>query len=274
MPSTEVARIEPGGYLALSEDPQEIEAIINENLGGQAITEFDLPRVKVPSGGATTWEIPSLMGIDSERTLSGVVVHFKLTRAYWPADADSGTPPACRSNDGINGIGDPGGACGTCPNAEFGSAVDDQGRPAPGQACNAKEIWFMLRPGSYLPIVVALPATSLKAAKAYRVGQLGSAGVRLPSVVTSITLEVAKNGKGDPYAIARPNVAGMLDKDEAQAAVAYAKQMKPIFDAAAAAVAAENGDVAVDGDADEIDELKGGASDGGFDARDDARKAA
>src|SRR4051794_22747688 len=136
---TELARIEPGGYVALAEDPGEIQAIIQENLGGQEIGEFDLPRVKVPAGGGRTWEIPSLGGFDSEPILSGIVVHFKLTRAYGPTRDTSNSPPACRSENGIVGIGDPGGHCKTCPLAQFGTAIDDQGNPAPGQACNAKE---------------------------------------------------------------------------------------------------------------------------------------
>lgn len=243
MASTDIARVEPGGYLALTQPPKEIEAIIAENLGGQEITEFDLPRVKVPSGGGSVWEIPTLTGIEPEKVLSGIVVHFKLTRAYWSPEADTGTPPTCRSNDGIVGIGEPGGHCKTCPLAEFGTAVDDSGQPAPGQACNAKEIWFMLRPGGFLPIVVALPATSLKAAKAYRVGTLGSAGMRLPSVVTDIGLVADKNAKGDNYSKAVPTVGGVLTPEEAQRAQEYARALRPIFDAAAQAMAAErNGD--------------------------------
>lgn len=250
MTSTALAVVDPGGYLALNHTPSEVGAIIADNLGGQDLTEFDLARVKVPSGGATTWEIPSLGGMEPAKTLSGIVVHWKLTRAYWAPDADSGTPPACRSDDAITGVGEPGGSCKTCPLAQFGTAVDDKGQPAPGQACNAKEIWFMLRPGSYLPIVVALPATSLKAAKNYRVSQLASAGIRLPSVVTEITLTPSKNAKGDSYATVVPSVGGMLDPDEAARAMAYAAELRPIFDAAAAAVGAErNG--ATDSTADE-----------------------
>ena len=237
--STALAVVEPGGYLALQQTPDEVAEIIADNLGGQDLTEMDLARVKVPSGGATTWEVPSLGGMEPSKTIQGIVVHFKLTRAYWSPDSETGTPPTCRSADAIVGIGTPGGACKTCPLAEYGTALDDKGNPAPGQACNAKEIWFMLRPGSYLPIVVSLPATSLKPAKAYRVGQLASAGIRLPSVVTEITLRAERNSKGDSYAIVEPKVAGMLDPEEAQRALAYAAQMRPMFDAAAAAINAE-----------------------------------
>lgn len=236
--STDLAIVEPGGYLALQHQLDEIKEIIADNLGGDELTEFDLPRVKVPSGGSTIWEIPSLTGTEGEKVLSGVVVHFKLTRAYWDPDADTGTPPQCRSNDGRIGVGDPGGDCKTCPLAQYGTAVDDKGQPAPGQACNAKEIWFMLRPGSFLPLVVALPATSLKAAKAHRT-VLAGAGIKLPAVVTEITLKATKNAKGDSYAIIEPKVGGMLSPEEAQRAAEYAAALRPIFDAAAEQMAGE-----------------------------------
>ena len=237
--STDITVIPPGGYLALNHDPADLEAIIADNLGGQEVTEFDLPRIKIPAGGGHIWEIPTLTGVDTAAVLEGIVVHFKLTRAYWAPNSGSGGPPQCRSNDGIVGIGDPGGHCKTCPYAQFGSALDDQGNAAPGQACNAKEVWFMLKPESFLPIAVALPSTSLKAARAYRVGTLGSAGMRLPSVVTHIGLEQSKNAKGDAYSKAVPTVGGVLSPDEAQAAQAYAARFRPLFDAAAEAMTVE-----------------------------------
>jgi hypothetical protein len=244
MASTALAPVEPGGYLALNHTPKEIGAIIADNLGGEQLTEFDLARVKVPSGGGTTWEVPTLGGLEPTKTLTGVLVHFKRTRAYWAPDADSGTPPQCRS-EGPDltavGTGDPGGPCITCPNAEFGTAVDDSGRPAPGQACNSKEIWFLLREGDYLPIVLALPATSLKAAGAYRKRTLGGVGIRYSSVVTSISLTATKNAKGDSYAVISPTVAGVLEKDEAERAKAYGDELRPLFDAAADAATTDAG---------------------------------
>lgn len=234
MSSTELALVEPGKFLALTQDPGEIEAIIQENLGGQELGEFDLPRVKVPAGGATTWEIPSLGGSEASKELTGVVVHFKLTRAYWPNGDPDGSPPVCRSNDSIVGIGSPGGDCRTCPLAQFGSAPDGN-----GQACSQKEIWFMLREGGFLPIVVALPAMSLKAAKQYRVGELGSAGLRLPTVVTKLTLVGDKNSAGQSYSRAVPQFAGALSPEEAAKSAAYAAALRPLFDSAAAAINAE-----------------------------------
>ena len=41
--------------------------ILQENVGGQ-ITEFDLQRAKVPTGGMTAWVLPSLDGDDEIAT--------------------------------------------------------------------------------------------------------------------------------------------------------------------------------------------------------------
>lgn len=233
MPSTEIATIEPGGYLALNHAAAEVAEIIAANLGGQELSENDLPKIKVPAGGGRAWEIPTLGGIQPSAEITGILVHVKQTRAYWEPSADSGTPPVCRSNDGIVGIGKPGGACKTCPLAQYGTALDDKGEPAPGQACNAKALWFMLLPGSFLPVVVVLPATSLKAEKAYRVGTLGMVGMRFESVVTTIKLEQDRNAKGDTYSKAVPSVAATLSPEEAAKAQAYAAQFRPLFDQAA-----------------------------------------
>lgn len=242
MPSTALTVVEPGGYLALSEDPAEIEAIIAENLGGQEITERDLPLIKMPSGETLFWQVPSLGGVQAVDVIEGIVVHFKSTRALWDdskKDEDN-RRPICVSDNAIVGKGNPGGACKTCPMAQFGTATDDNGDPAPGQACNAKELWFILLPGSYLPVVVRISAGSLDNAKKYRVGTLGSAGMRLGSVVTRIGLEPDKNAKGDSYSKAVPSVAGALSPEEMAKAKAYAQKLRPIFDAAAEAINVED----------------------------------
>jgi hypothetical protein len=236
MSSTDIVTLEPGKFLALN-NPEFVEANLAD---GEEVDEFSLPRVKIPSGGGTTWEIPTLQGIEPARDLTGIVVHFKLTRAYWPDRNVSGTPPQCRSNDARIGVGNPGGQCKLCPLSQFGSAVGEDGQPTDGQACSQKEIWFLLREGSFLPLVLALPATSLRSAKDYRFGQLGSAGVRLSSVVTTLTLQGGQtDSRGNKYSVAVPKLGAMLDPAEATSALEYADAMRGTFDKAAEAVNTE-----------------------------------
>lgn len=229
MSSTEITVPSAGNYIALNHSTQEIKEILDDNLAGADIGEFDLPRIKIPAGGGRTWEIPSLEGVESTQELDGIVVAFKRTRAYWHGDADGGSPPACRSADALVGVGSPGGDCRSCPMARYGS--HENGR---GQACAEKEVWFILRPNSFLPVVLSLPGTSLKNAKGYRLA-LASEAKRLAAVTTTIGLEALKNPAGDPYSRAVPKLGAVLDPETAEATKAYAKLLRPVFDRAAAA---------------------------------------
>jgi hypothetical protein len=224
MATTDLATIPPGGFLALTHSTGEIQAIIGDNLAGQDVGEFDLPRVTMPAGGGTRWEIPGLAGTESSETLTGILVYTRQTRAYWPSKDVTGDPPQCASRDGQVGIGDPGGECRTCPHAQFGS--DGQR----GQACKQQSQWFLLRADSFLPVVLGLPPTSLKAAKQYMLA-LAGAGIRYFEVVTDIGLERDQNLDGQKYSRAVPRLGGRLDPDTTARAREYADILRPIFDA-------------------------------------------
>jgi hypothetical protein len=235
MASTEVTPIESGKYPALTMEPAEVRAIIEENTLGQQVAARDLPRIVMPAGGATTWEIPGRNGIEPSAVLSGILVHVALTRAYWPHDSNSKIP-VCVSEDQLVGVGDPGGSCRSCPLAEWGTKVNEKtGELTNGQACSAKEVWFLLRDG-FLPVVVALPTMSLEPAKNYRVQKLGYYGVKRSSVVTEIRLKRAENPAGDPYAIIEPSIGAPLEPEEAARAEQYAKDMAAVFASAASEI--------------------------------------
>lgn len=243
MGSTDIATIEATGYLALERPTAEIQEIIADNLAGQEVGEFDLPRVTIPAGGGTRWEVGSpLTGTESLESLEGIIVYQRLVRAYWPSDDVSGEPPQCSSRDAIVGVGDPGGDCKTCPYAQFGS----DGRR--GQACKQQTMWFVLRPDSFLPVVLGLPPTSLKAAKQYALA-LAGAGIALSGVVTSIALEADRNPDGQKYSRAVPTLGARLDAAGADRARQYAALLRPIFDATPAVDAAPVGDRAIEADA-------------------------
>jgi hypothetical protein len=244
--SKELAVIPAGGYLALNHAPEEMAELLDvlaENLGGESLTARDLPRIGIPSGGGVSWEIPTSDGdIEPAKALRGIIIHFERTHSYWPPSQESGTPPVCSSVGSANtavGTGDPGGACKTCPYNQFRSKVRDDGREAGGKACTERENWFLLLDDRPLPIVLSLAPTSLRAATDYRVKQLGSIGKRLSSVVTEITLANDTNATGEKYSYIVPKVAGNLSPEEAARARSYAVALRPVFAAAADALAAE-----------------------------------
>lgn len=224
MPSTDLATIETGAYPSLSYQPQELAEILRDTVGPDGLDTFDLPRVTMPPGGLTKWEVPAPGGSETREDLTGIIMHYKLTRAYWPDPDTVGQPPTCSSQDTIVGIGEPGGECHTCPHAQFGS----DGRR--GQACKTSEVWFLFVEGALLPFVLALPPSSLRAAKSYRVGELAAFGKRPSDVLTSVTLESKLTPEGQKYSVAKPHVAQVLDADLAAGVRERAEVFRPLLD--------------------------------------------
>ncbi len=199
---------------------------ISENMGPSGITEFDLQRITVPSGGGTFWKIPTLEGPKAEPLLRGVIVFQRDIRAYWKVPLEKsggGTPPDCSSLDSITGNGKPGGLCHNCPLAQFGS--DDDKR---GQACKQAKQLFILRGENLLPEVVSVPATSLKNAKQYLL-QLSNAGIPYWAVLTELTLTEAKNAGGLTYSRINFKFAGKLDAKTQVAAQKYGEMLRPML---------------------------------------------
>src|SRR5262245_7669139 len=103
---------------AFRTDLATIQAAIAANIGSGGLSEFDLTRIKIPSGGGLQWPVPSLEGEIMESVIEGVIVLVCATRAYYsqPMSEGSGNhPPDCSSSDGISGTGKPGGHCALCP---------------------------------------------------------------------------------------------------------------------------------------------------------------
>ena len=119
------------------------------------------PRVKIPGGGNLMFELP---GDDPEnpsyvRTIEGVILYNHAACAYWPegSEYDENVSPLCSSVDGKTGFGAPGGACAVCALNKFGS--DEKGK---GKACKNMRHLYILRSGEYMPLLLALPPTSLR----------------------------------------------------------------------------------------------------------------
>jgi hypothetical protein len=219
----ELAVKETAQFLVLENAQGAIEAL-KSNLEGEALSPMDLDRVSVPGAGGISWCIPGLEGEETTQEIVGVIVGVQNCRAYWAGDfAGGGDPPDCSSDDGVTGIGEPGGACKVCSLAQFGS--DSRGK---GQACKAMKRLFVLRPGSMLPLVVALPPSSIRPATRYLL-RLAGVGLKYQAAVTRTTLEKTKNSEGIAYSVASFALAGKLDPGQAQAMEDYAQTMGPLL---------------------------------------------
>lgn len=157
-------------------------------------------RVKIPSGGALQFEVPSddPENPDYTKFLVGVILHNHATCAYWPegSEYDDNTAPLCSSVDGKQGIGVPGGACAACALNRFGT--DPNGR---GKACKNMRILYLLRSGEYMPIQLTLPPTSISPFREFLNQSFMVRRRATYGSVVQIGLKKMSNGKDD-YSVA------------------------------------------------------------------------
>jgi hypothetical protein len=224
--SQQIAKAESASVIqAFQTDLATIHAAMSTNIGAGGLSEFDLPRIKIPAGGGLQWAVPTLEGETIESAIEGVIVLARDTRAYYSqpiGESGGNQPPDCSSPDGTFGIGTPGGNCMSCPLTRYGSAPTGR-----GQACKQIKQVFMLRGSLLLPEVITLPPTSLKGAKQYLL-KLTSQGIPYYSVVTRVGLERTKNSQGIAYSKATFTFVRRLTPDEVKKALEYHEMLKPL----------------------------------------------
>jgi len=211
-------------YPVLAMEQGRLAKVIKANLGNSRITEFQVDRLKVPTGGGNLWTVPGLEGETNEKEIDGITIFWKEPRAYWEQSFDSsggGTPPDCSAADGTVGVGKPGGQCGVCPLAQFGT--HHKGR---GQACKQMRVLFMVRPQDFLPIAVSCPPTSLDNMQKFFL-RLASRGIQFNHIITRLSLGQDKNKDGIKYSAIVPSMVRMLNDFEIEAIERYCEAIEP-----------------------------------------------
>lgn len=227
--SNEVALVKAAEYAVATMDAAEFSELIEASLGpGGGIRSFDLDRFKIPAGGGMSWQ-PESSDAEERKEITGVIVGLKDVRAYWRQSLKKSggkSPPDCSSQDTVQGFGvrfdgdtqslhD----CTTCPMAQFGSDVDEDGNPGKGQACAQRKLVYILEPQAVLPTVINLPPTSLKPMKNYLLNRLVKQRKRPWDVETIFKLRKERSAaNGIDYAAVDPYVSRVLD-DEAKKAI-------------------------------------------------------
>jgi len=199
--------------LMTQSDSQAMQELLQENLGGMTLSPDDLVKVQIPTGGATTWEIPTGEGdeVDAVRAITGTVIAQMPMRLAFNGEKQL----VCKSEDAITGnpTGEsfdgltPSGNCANCPLNKWGS----KGR---GKACADKMRLYVMRDDDVLPILITLPPTSLAAWRKYVISLATSTKKSYHAVKTNITLKkIAQDGR-DPYSIVQFGFNAHLDEGE------------------------------------------------------------
>lgn len=211
-------------YPVLAMEAGKLQKVIRANIGNSSLSEFDVDRIKVPTGGNNLWAVPTLDGEENVKEIDGIVVFWKEPRAYWKVgfdDSGGGTPPDCSSDDGVSGIGDPGGSCSACPLSQFGT--HHKGR---GQACKQMRVLFIVREQEFLPVAISCPPTSLDNMRKYFL-RLAGRGIQYNHVITKFVLAPDRNRDGIKFSAVSPSMVRMLGDHEIEAIERYCEAIEP-----------------------------------------------
>jgi hypothetical protein len=215
--NNEQTALTAGGFAALANVGALNDA--TEDLAGLDLT-FD--RIKIPAGGSTAFEIPDgdSEEVNMVKEIVGVILLHHPAYAYYKDKYTGGSnPPDCGSFDGVNGTGDPGGACATCPLNQFGSGEGQS------KACKNRRMIYVLMEGELFPMVLSLPTGSLKEFTKYLKRQL-SKGRKLNQIVTKISLKKATNSSGIAFSQAVFTFDRVLNEEEKAAIVVMTESVK------------------------------------------------
>lgn len=214
------------GYAVAQHQPEDLRAMILENMGGE-LKPTDLQRIKIPAGGGKAWEVADENGeVQSVKTISGVILLAAPSRTYWAEEfSGAGAPPDCSSRDGVRGQGNPGIICEDCPFNQWGS-------DGHAKACKEKKLLFLLQPGLLLPEVVVLSPGSLAGWRKYATLLTGR-GRAVSSVVTEIGLKEAVSKDNIKYSQATFRATDALDAASVDWLRRYTAGMSDTISAAA-----------------------------------------
>ena len=190
--------------------------------------QLSFRRVKIPGGGTIQFEFPgdNPEDPDYEKIIEGIILFSHANNAYWPSGSeyDDNVTPQCTSFDGKTGCGNPGGACSLCPFNKYGTAVDKNGVPTKGKACKNMRHLYILRNGECMPIVLALPPTSLKSYTDFINGSFVTRN--RPTYTGIVQIALKKVDGANPYSVATFRKIYDFAGEELEQITAYAKNFR------------------------------------------------
>ena len=242
------------GFLALAHN--NIGAMMAEELDG---LDAGFERIKIPAAGSIVFEMPG-EGDETEtvKEFSAVILYHHPLFCYYKNKYTGGNnPPDCGSFDGIDGFGDPGGKCKTCPLNQFGSGENG------AKACKNRRRVYVLKEGEIFPLLLSLPTGSLREFTRY-LKHLLSKGWKSNAVVTRFSLKKATSNSGVVYSQAQfaidrplaPEEYSLIEKLSGQVK-AYSSRVAYDYDA----VTSEYEELNIDPETGEIVQPLGGGAD-------------
>jgi hypothetical protein len=235
MPEETKSLVRVDNFMALQKADQ-IREVIKVNFGEQGISLFNLERIRIPAGGATSWTIADPTGEESSiPEIVAMIPHKKGERNYWKQgfnESGGGTPPSCHSDDLIKGYGDNGEGegehvCRVCPRNQWKQGENS----ASSKDCREMRILFVLRQGReehIFPSILVITPGSLKALDGY-LTSLTSRAIPYFACLHKLTLEKVRSKGGITYASIRPKMLRELKAEELTLVTKYHHALSSAF---------------------------------------------
>lgn len=219
---------EPFSLAPLEVGMDEVKDLIKSNIGPEGISAFDLERAINPGSGSTKWKIPGLDEKPEETdVIEGIILYHRFVRVFYEGEyKGGGDVPNCSSENGMVGVGNPGGDCLDCPFQEWGSGKND------GKACRGVKQLFIQRTGSLLPTLVNISPVNLGHPKFFLMQLLNKKRLKAEHILTKIRLVADKSKKsGYDYARTDFSMTRELNEEEKFAAEELKKIWQPLIEA-------------------------------------------
>lgn len=213
----------------ITKDNSNIIEAMKNNLENEEMTKRDMFTViPNPKGGDEEWALRTPAGKKLFEEIDCVILYVGTERALFEGDYEEGSkePPLCSSQNGKIGVGDPGGRCSDCPEAEFGP---DNLPPR----CSQKKPIYILAPdiNPIMPVMIYVTGPSFGSLRKYNI-DLMHWGINVFDVKTQLTLKRGKTKNNQPASIIQfESVGNMKDEDPAAHAklVAYRDSLMPFI---------------------------------------------
>ncbi|MGN1127070.1 MAG: hypothetical protein ACI4RI_06485 [Ruminococcus sp.] len=201
---------------------------IAEELDGLGTIPFD--RVKWPTGGNTTFEVPDEEDDSQYITtdkITGVIAYHHPMNSRWEGNYNGNNePPVCYAMDGKKGINTQTGEiidCATCPYNQFESNGSTSGK-----ACKNIHRLYIIQNDNPVPLLVALPPTSLNSFRNYLGKKLLIRGKKSADVITEISLKKENSKNNMAFAKAVFKKVGDLTPTQIENAKSLSAMIKSI----------------------------------------------
>lgn len=228
MPESTALTIYDPSQMAVLREPESL-GVMQAALNEMGITQFQLGRVRVPGGGMTAFQVPTLEGEDVVQEMDIVLAWVKGNEKAWYRqsfdESGGGTPPDCSSHDGVTGFGNneldgspdaepQSYQCASCHWNQWGSKRAAEGGTRKGKDCADLSFMYFFYGEGRLPMLMVVPPTSGKALLDYNI-KLMNFGRSPYGVVTRMSLRRVE-GDGVPnYAVLQFSAVGILDEEAA-----------------------------------------------------------